>query len=83
MYLIHTPLAEGSRPTPAANEVIFVSAWPNRKAFQDHRDGPVFQDWLKKHLHLFLTNNSDDLFVTAEFMQRRAGYVRRAATGAK
>jgi quinol monooxygenase YgiN len=82
MYLIHTSVAEGSRPTPAANEVIFVSAWPDQAAFEQHLHGPVFQGWLQKHLDLFLTNDSGGLFVTGEFMQRRAGYVRQAATGA-
>jgi len=82
MYLIHTSVAEGSRPTPAPNEVIFVSAWPSRKEFQDHLDGPVFQGWKKDHLHLFLPNSNGDLFVTAEFMDRIAGYVRDEAVGA-
>ncbi|MGA9679154.1 MAG: antibiotic biosynthesis monooxygenase family protein [Mycobacterium sp.] len=76
MYLIHTSNAEGSRPTPAPNEVIFVSAWPDQPAFEQHLRGPVFQQWKTKYLDLFLTNSNGDLFVTSEFMDRRAGFIR-------
>lgn len=82
MYLIHTTVAEGSRPTPPANEVVFVSGWPDRAAFEEHLDGPVFSQWIAKYLDLFLTDDSGALFVTAEFLDRRAGYVRPAADGA-
>ena len=81
MYLIHTANAEGSRPTPAANEVIFVSAWPDQAAFERHLHGPVFQEWKDKHLDLFLTNSGGDLFVTSEFMDRRAGFIRTEGGG--
>jgi Dyp-type peroxidase family len=81
MYLIHTANAEGSRPTPAPNEVIFVSAWPDQAAFEQHLNGPVFQEWKGKHLDLFLTNSNGDLFVTSEFMDRRAGFIRTAGGG--
>jgi hypothetical protein len=82
MYLIHTSVAQGSRPTPAPNEVVFVSGWPDRAAFQQHLHGPVFQRWKDKHLGLFLTDDSGELFVTSGFMDRRAGFVRPAAAGA-
>jgi quinol monooxygenase YgiN len=38
IYLIHTSNAGWSRPTPAPNEVISVSAWPDRADFQKHLD---------------------------------------------
>lgn len=82
MYLIHTSIAEGSRPTPPPNEVVFVSGWPDRAAFQQHLDGPVFKDWIAEYLDLFLTDDSGGLFVTAEFIDRHAGFVRPAAQGA-
>lgn len=81
MYLVHTTIAEGSRPTPPPNEVVFVSAWPDRAAFQKHLDGPVFTKWIARYLDLFLTDDSGGLFVTGELLDRRAGYVRPAAQG--
>jgi quinol monooxygenase YgiN len=82
MYLIHTRNADGSRPTPPPNEIIFVSAWPDQAAFEQHLSGPVFQEWLTKHLDLFRTNNRGDLFVTSEFLDRRAGFIRQVDGGA-
>ena len=79
MYFIHTSIVEGSRPPPPPNEVVFVSGWPDRAAFQQHLDGPVFKDWIGKYLDLFLTDDSGGLFVTAEFIDRRAGFIRPQA----
>jgi quinol monooxygenase YgiN len=76
MYLIHTAVQDGSRPTPPSNEVVFVSGWPDRAAFEKHLEGPVFKEWLASHLDLFLTDDSGGLFVTAEFIDRRAGFIR-------
>lgn len=81
MYLIHTAVVEGSRPTPPRNEVGFVSGWPDRAAFARHLDGPVFSSWSAKYADLFLTDDSGRLFVTGEFLDRQAGFVRPAATG--
>jgi quinol monooxygenase YgiN len=47
MYVIHTPVAEGSRPTPVPNEVVFISGWPDRAAFEQHLKGPVFQHYAR------------------------------------
>lgn len=79
MYLIHTAIEEGSRPPPPPNEVVFVSGWPDRAAFQRHLDGPVFKQWIAKYLDLFLTDDSGGLFVSGEFIDRRAGFIRPAA----
>ena len=79
MYLIHTSIEEGSRPPPPPNEVVFVSGWPDRAAFQQHLDGPVFKDWIAEYLDLFLTDDSGGLFVSGEFIDRRAGFIRPAA----
>lgn len=79
LYLIHTTIQDGSRPTPPANEVVFVSGWPDREAFQQHLDGPVFKEWSKKYARLFLTDDSGGLFVTGEFINRQAGFVRPSA----
>jgi len=82
MYLIHTSIVEGSRPPPPPNEVVFVSGWPDRAAFQKHLDGPVFKGWIAEHLDLFLTDDSGGLFVTGEFIDRRAGFIRPSADSA-
>ena len=76
MYLIHTSIVEGSLPSPAPNEVIFVGTWPDREAFDKHLVGPVFQNWLAKHIDNFIVNNDGSLYVNAEFVDRFAGFIR-------
>ncbi|MDX3380574.1 antibiotic biosynthesis monooxygenase [Streptomyces niveiscabiei] len=80
MYCLHTAVVDGSLPPPTRNEVIFLGAWKDRKAFDDHRDGKLFQDWLAKHLHLFVRNGGK-LYVSAEFADRFTGFVRGEAIG--
>ncbi|MET9734800.1 antibiotic biosynthesis monooxygenase [Streptomyces sp. NPDC006458] len=80
MYCLHTAIVEGSLPPPTPNEIIFVGAWKDRKAFDDHRTGPVFTKWLADHLHLFVQNDGK-LYVSAEFADRFAGFVRKEAIG--
>jgi quinol monooxygenase YgiN len=76
MYTINTPNFKlTSFPTPPEQEVIFVSAFDDFAAFEKHLNGPVFQDWLKKYINLFLTNNGN-LFVTSEWLERQFGYIR-------
>lgn len=75
MYLIHTSIAEGSLPTPPSNEVIFVGTWDDRAAFDKHLAGPVFKDWLSQHIDLFVTGDGGLLYVSAEFVDRKAGFI--------
>lgn len=77
MYTVSTPnMKLTSFPTPAPSEVIFVSAFTDYDTFiKDHLNGPVFQGWLKKYIHLFLANNGS-LFVVSEWLERQAGYIR-------
>ncbi|MEU0248320.1 antibiotic biosynthesis monooxygenase [Streptomyces sp. NPDC006235] len=82
MYCLHTAVVEGSLPPPAGNEVIFLGAWKDRKAFEAHRDGRIFQDWLANNLHLFV-QNSGKLYVSAEFADRFTGFVRKEAVATK
>ena len=78
MYTINTPNFElTSFPTPPPTEVIFVSAFDDFAAFEKHLNGPVFQGWLKKYIHLFLTNNGN-LFVVSEWLERQFGYIRQS-----
>ncbi|MFI6445956.1 putative quinol monooxygenase [Kitasatospora sp. NPDC050543] len=80
MYCLHTAEVTGSLPPPTPNEVIFMGAWTSRQAFDDHRTGKIFTDWLEKHLDLFVQNDNR-LYVSAEFADRFAGFVRGAAIG--
>jgi quinol monooxygenase YgiN len=78
MYTINTPNFKlTSFPTPPPTEVIFVSAFDDFAAFEKHLNGPVFQGWLKKYIHLFLTNNGN-LFVVSEWLERQFGYIRQS-----
>jgi hypothetical protein len=76
-------VVEGSRPTLPGNEVVFISAWPSRAAFDRHLDGQVFSSWTAKYLDLFLTDDRGGLFVTSEFLDQQAGFVRPVTTGAQ
>ncbi|WP_406276920.1 antibiotic biosynthesis monooxygenase [Nocardia sp. NBC_00881] len=80
MYCLHTAEKTGSLPPPNPNELIFLGAWTNRQAFEDHRTGEIFTKWLEKHLHLFVCNDGK-LYVSAEFANRFAGFVRGTAVG--
>ncbi|MGW0943799.1 putative quinol monooxygenase [Streptomyces sp. NPDC002623] len=80
MYCLHTSIVEGSLPPPSENEIIFLGAWKDRQAFDDHRVGPVFTNWLAQHLDLFVLNGGK-LYVSAEFADRFAGFVRQEAIG--
>lgn len=80
MYCLHTSVVEGSLPPPAGNEIIFLGAWKDRAAFDSHRYGDVFTNWLEQHLHLFVRND-DNLYVSPQFAERFAGFVRGDATG--
>ncbi|MCC3331825.1 putative quinol monooxygenase [Nocardia abscessus] len=80
MYCLHTADATGSLPPPNSNEVIFLGAWKDREAFEAHRKGSIFTKWLADNLHLFVCNDGK-LYVSAEFADRFAGFVRGAAVG--
>lgn len=78
MYTIHVPNFEAaSFPIPPEADVVFFSVFDNEAAFQKHLQGPVFRDWLAEHKDLFLFNN-DNLFVVAEMLDRKAGFVRQS-----
>jgi|GEM_PF-2187579 len=78
MYTIHTPNLSGppitNFPTPAPNEVIFLSVFDDYPSFEKHMNG-VFHDWLEQYKDLFLLNNGN-LFVISEWLIRQAGFIR-------
>jgi quinol monooxygenase YgiN len=79
MFMVHTALAQGPRPGPARVEVVFVGAWPDREAFEQHLSGPVFNGWMAAYGDLFLADDGGELVVDSELMARRAGFVRATA----
>jgi quinol monooxygenase YgiN len=79
MYTVNVPNPSPeltSYPTPAANEVVFLSVFDDAAAFEKHMNG-VFHDWLERHKQYFLLSNGN-LFVVSEWLERHAGFVREA-----
>jgi len=79
MYTINTPNFSDdvtSYPTPAADEVVFISVFDDAAAFEKHMNG-IFQTWLEANKQYFLLNN-DSLFVVSEWVTRQAGFVRQS-----
>lgn len=79
MYTINTPNFAPeltSFPTPAANEVIFVSVFDDYAAFEKHMNG-IFHVWLEANKQYFLLNNGN-LFVVSEWLTRQAGFIRQS-----
>lgn len=90
IYLVHVPdMREKSLPTPSNLEVVFFEVYRNKAAFTAHVNGPVFTGFVEKHGHLFLSTTVDcgdggklnKPFTTVEFLQRKAGFIRREALG--
>ena len=84
-YLVHVPdMKEESLPTPSPLGVVFIEGYKNRAAFQAHRTGPVFKNFLAAHLDLFLkstTTGQDGLpavkqFSMIEILKREGGFIR-------
>lgn len=76
MYTIFVPdFSVTSYPTPSTQDLIFLSAFDDKAAFEEHLKGPVFRDWLAEHPDLFLFNNGQ-LFVVSELLERVAGFIR-------
>jgi quinol monooxygenase YgiN len=90
LYLVFVPeMKEQSLPTASPLEVVFVEEYRNKQAFLAHLDGPVFKQFVAKHLKLFLSTTVtghdgklvENPFVLVENLQRVAGFVRPAASG--
>lgn len=77
MYTINVPNPSPevtSYPTPAANEVVFLSVFDDVAAFEKHLNG-LFHDWLERNKQYFLLSNGN-LFVVSEWLERHAGFIR-------
>lgn len=77
MYTVNVPNFSPeltSFPTPAANEVVFLSVFDDAAAFEKHLNG-LFKTWLEKNKQFFLLNNGN-LFVVSEWLERHAGFIR-------
>jgi quinol monooxygenase YgiN len=85
LYLVHVPSMKGfSFPAASPLDVIFVEGYKDLAAFNAHLNGPVFTQFLDKHLDLFLTSpvtlpdgrKKNSLLFTAESLLRLGGFVR-------
>ena len=88
IYLVHVPdMTQASLPTPSNLEVVFFEVYRNKAAFCAHVNGPRFQEFVAKHDDLFLSTKGECAdsksvgkpFTTVEFLQRKAGFIRRSA----
>jgi quinol monooxygenase YgiN len=88
IYLAHVPdMTQASMPTPSNLEVVFFEVYRNKAAFCTHVTGPYFQGFVAKHGDLFLSTKGECAdpksagkpFSTIEFLQRKAGFIRRNA----
>ena len=78
LYLVHTPdMSQTSLPGVSPQAVLFVESYKNKAAFNNHVNGPVFQQFLTKHRGLFEVFPGDtNPFMQVEFLRREAGFVR-------
>ena len=76
-YLVHWNDA-GSKPPPAAGEVVFVEVYKSMKAFEAHLNGSAFQKFLKKSGDLFVSNFDEAAgpFMLTATLDRIAGFER-------
>jgi quinol monooxygenase YgiN len=88
IYLVHVPdMTQASLPTPSNLEVVFFEVYRNKAAFCAHVNGPRFLDFVAKYGDLFLSTKGECAdaksvgkpFTTVEFLQRKAGFIRRNA----
>lgn len=88
IYLVHVPdMTQASLPTPSNFEVVFFEVYRNKAAFCAHVNGPRFQEFVARHGDLFLSTKGECAdaksvgkpFTTVEFLQRKAGFIRRNA----
>ena len=91
MYLVHTPdMKAASLPPPTDTEVLFVEAYADMNAFFAHLNGAAFTSFVKQYGELFQTATGTTAtgetvsipFVQVEWLDRKAGFVRDAASGA-
>jgi quinol monooxygenase YgiN len=92
IYLVHVPdMSQESLPTPSNLEVVFFEAYKNKAAFLAHVCGPIFKKFVAENIDLFLFTtsacqdgeNDKNPFVLAEFLSRKAGFIRPEAMATK
>lgn len=70
-------------PPIVAERLIFNSSWSSQQAFFDHGSGPIYQDFLTKHGHLFVQAlaqpTTNHPYMTTSVMKRFAGFMREGA----
>ena len=85
MYTVSVPDVtpqSGSLPPSQVDALVYNSSWTNQQAFFDHGSGPVYQDFLKKHGHLFVQagpGSTTHPYMTTSVLKRFAGFFRKQA----
>lgn len=71
-----------SLPPSQVDALVYNSSWTTQQAFFDHGSGPVYQDFLKKHGHLFVQagpGSTTHPYMTTSVLKRFAGFFRKQA----
>ena len=69
-------------PPSQIDLLVYNSSWTNQQAFFDHGSGPIYQDFLKKHGHLFVQagpGSTTHPYMTTSVLKRFAGFFRKQA----
>jgi len=69
-------------PPSQVDALVYNSSWTNKQAFFDHGSGPVYQDFLKEHGHLFVQagpGSTTHPYMTTSVFKRFAGFFRKEA----
>lgn len=80
LYMVHTPnFKEKSLPTPPEGEVFFWEVYEDQEAFFKHINGTIFQTFVAKYGHLFLSDfsNPPQVFMTTEVLTKIEGFSRK------
>ncbi len=69
-------------PPSQVDALVYNSSWTDKQAFFDHGSGPVYQNFLKEHGHLFVQagpGSTTHPYMTTSVFKRFAGFFRKQA----
>lgn len=79
-YRVHTA-GTGSLPPASRNQVVFVEAYKDKKAFLAHIQGKAFTEFTKRYGNLFVPDLKGGPFMLVERLDPVAGFSRNQAGG--
>ena len=74
-----------SLPPSQVDSLVYNASWTDEQTFLDHRNGPVYQGFLKEHGDLFVQASSGSTvrpYMTTSALKRFAGFFRKEAFSA-